>query len=356
MPKVGSSTVNCLFGIIKPSGPASMSVVNSLKPLLSSSSLFYAENLKSKKGGNSKKFSKRSLKHMIKIGTGGTLDPLADGVLVLGIGEGTKQLGKFLDCVKEYQTTCLLGCETDTYDSQGIRVREAPWSHVTRTKIEQVLDSFRGEIMQTPPIFSALKMDGRPLYEYAREGIPLPKPIPPRKVTVHSLEVVDWLEGHSHQYQWPEKTMSATAKQKLKQAVAGITGSASSTALDDDPDPKSSTDDTDGGDDDKPHPPAFILKMTVSGGTYVRSIAHDIGHAVGSAAYVVTLTRLRQGDFTLSPEKDRDKSCVPWEVFEQAIKENENDEETADKDEQGHRKWENEVLDKLVLYEPSNSS
>lgn len=90
--------------------------------------------------------------------------------IVLGVGDGTKQLATFLDCVKvclsspsrggkgwrillqEYKTTCLLGCETDSYDSQGVRVRVAPWSHVTRHNIEEVLGKFRGEIMQTPPM------------------------------------------------------------------------------------------------------------------------------------------------------------------------------------------------------------
>lgn len=193
-------------------------------------------------------------------------------------------------------------------------------------------------------------MNGRPLYEYAREGIPLPEPIPVRKVTVHSLEVVDWLEGHSHTYQWPEKVMSATAREKLKKAVAGIAEDAAS--LDDKYDPELSTD-QDKNQNDGPRPPAFVLKMRVSGGTYVRSIAHDIGHAVESAAHVVTLTRLRQGEFTVSSENDGDRKCVPWEIFEEALRENENLDENVEKDERGYKKWEREVLDKLVLYESS---
>ncbi|KIJ41168.1 hypothetical protein M422DRAFT_75609 [Sphaerobolus stellatus SS14] len=343
MPKVSTSTFNSLFGVVKPSGPASMTIVNTIKPLLSSSPLFFPQGEGGKPAIKGKKRGKAALKHMVKIGTGGTLDPLADGVLVLGIGSGTKQLASFLDCVKEYKTTCLLGCETDSYDSQGVRVRVAPWTHVTRENIEAVLDRFRGEIMQTPPIFSALKMDGRPLYEYAREGIPLPRPIPARPVTVHSLEVVDWQAGDSHSYRWPEETMSEEAREKLKKTVESIVpNDAEKPPLDDQPDPAVP-------EDTEARPPTFTLRMKVSGGTYVRSLAHDIGHAVGSAAHVVTLTRVRQGDFTLEPTVENDRECVPWEVFEEAIKENEEPEEKIVRDENGHRRWEAEVLKRLVL-------
>jgi len=91
--------------------------------------------------------------------------------------------------------------------------------------------------------------------------------------------------------------------------------------------------------------------MKVSGGTYVRSLAHDIGHAVGSAAHVVILTRTRQGDFTLEPEKESDKACIPWEIFEEALKEIEGLEESIKLDEEGHKKWEAEVLRNIVLFE-----
>ncbi|KAF8511552.1 pseudouridylate synthase 4 [Hysterangium stoloniferum] len=343
MPKISAPTCSSLFAVIKPSGPASMSVVNTIKPLLSSSALFMPEG---KHFERKKHKGRRANKNMVKMGTGGTLDPLADGVLVLGIGDGTKNLAKFLDCVKEYHTTCLLGCETDSYDSQGVRVRTAPWSHVTRERIEAVLDNFRGEIMQTPPIFSALKMDGRPLYEYARQGIPLPRPIPERQVTVHSLDIVDWQEGDAHQYRWPEKVLSDADRAKLKKAIAGIRN-IEEPSLQAEMDPAI--------EDETPRPPTFALRMKVSGGTYVRSIVHDIGHAVGSAAHVVTLTRVRQGDFTLEPAKEEDKTCVPWEVFEEAEKEDEGNQEEIQKDEKGYRKWEKEVLERLVLYEPDTN-
>ena len=280
----------------------------------------------------------------------------------------TGKNGRLHILLQEYKTTCLLGCETDSYDSQGVRVCVAPWSHVTRQSIEEVLGKFRGEIMQTPPMcvcfsgsatsaiipsaeaqyvlfrFSALKMDGKPLYEYARKGIPLPRPIPPRKVIVHSLEVVDWTEGTAHEFHWPEGILSPADKDKMKKALEGaIHDDTAKLPTDDEPDLAVKYEGS--------RPPTFVLAMKVSGGTYVRSLAHDIGHAVGSAAHVVTLTRVRQGNFTLEPNKDDDVACVPWELFEEAVKEDEEPKENVARDENGHRKWEAEVLKKLVLFE-----
>lgn len=192
--------------------------------------------------------------------------------------------------------------------------------------------------------FSALKMDGKPLYEYARTGLPLPRPIPPRTVTVHSLEIVDWTEGTAHQFRWPERVLSSADREKMKRALEGAIRSENvMSSIDDVPDPSVK--------DETPRPPTFVLTMKVSGGTYVRSLAHDIGHAVGSAAHVVTLTRVRQGDFTLEPNKEQDRACVPWEIFEEAVKEDEDPEEKAPRDQNGHRKWEAQILERLVLFE-----
>lgn len=75
---------------------------------------------------------------------------------MVGVGKGTKKLSEFLDCVKEYKTTCLLGCETDTYDSQGKRVRVAPWKHVTREAVEKALSGFSGQIEQVRSFFHSI--------------------------------------------------------------------------------------------------------------------------------------------------------------------------------------------------------
>ncbi|PCH38166.1 pseudouridylate synthase 4 [Wolfiporia cocos MD-104 SS10] len=331
MPKVPSTLpISGLFGVVKPSGPTTMSILENIKPLVASSRLFVSEaDLKKVKGKTKKAKHNR---YSVKIGQGGTLDPLADGVLVVGVGKGTKKLGEFLDCVKEYRTTCLLGCETDSYDSEGAQVRTAPWRHVTRDGVEKALEQFRGKIMQTPPIFSALKMDGKPLYEYARTGTPLPRPIEKREVTIHSLELEEWLDT-KHSYRWPEKKFSEEQKIAVEKALKGAEENAS---VKDEPEPEPALD---GG------PTAFVLRMKVSGGTYVRSVVHDLGHAVGSAAHVVTLTRTRQGRFALEPTDETDRACVPWEVLAAAT------EDAGEPDADGWTKWEREVMDKLEIVE-----
>ncbi|KAL0581553.1 pseudouridine synthase pus4 [Marasmius crinis-equi] len=359
-----------LFGLIKPSGPTSMSLresttvsiyaksllilpVNSLQPLFSKSRLF-APQTKPEDAQPGNKAKRRRMKRGgdVKLGQGGTLDPLADGVLgtvihfdqldpliahdtvVLGVGKGTKKLTQFLDCTKEYRTTCLLGCETDSYDSEGAIVRNAPWKHVTKEAVEEALAQFTGEIKQTPPIFSALKMDGRPLYEYARKGIPLPRPIEARSVTVHSLKIEEWL-GSSHTYKWPQKSLSEDEKKAMEKAIQGVDESA--TIQDQ---PEESKDDEVAS--------AFVLSMKVSGGTYVRSVVHDLAHSLGSAGHVVTLTRSRQGRFVLGegePETE-DRRCIPWEVFEKAVSGS-----STEADEDGWCEWEREVLQHIEIIE-----
>jgi tRNA pseudouridine55 synthase len=145
--------------------------------------------------------------------------------------------------------------------------------------------------------FSALKMDGKPLHEYARQGIPLPRPIEKRKVTVHSLDLFDW-KGSHHDFRWPQQEFTQDQKVALKTALKSV---------EIDPVTQDKLDEY-----SEQVPTAFVLSMKVSGGTYVRSIVHDLGRALGSAAHVVTLTRSRQGRFTLDPRTGEDKSCVPW--------------------------------------------
>lgn len=333
MPKIGlpSYPLSGLFGIAKPSGPTSMAVVNEVKLLLSRSQLFVDSEKLEKTRSDKPKLRRKARKGGIKIGQGGTLDPLADGVLVVGVGKGTKKLTEFLDCTKEYRATCLIGCETDTYDSQGTRVRLAPWKHLNQEQVQSALVKFTGEIEQTPPIFSALKMDGIPLYEYARRGIPLPRSIKSRKVVVHSLELVEW-KGSNHTYRWPEKCISEQEKKALNVTLASTGDSA---ILQDDLEVQGICD----------IPPAFVLKMKVSGGTYVRSIVHDLCLALGSAGHVVTLTRCRQGRFVLGDKEENDLVCIPWKIFQQALT------DPGEADEIGRVSWEREVLKRLEVVE-----
>lgn len=227
-------------------------------------------------------------------------------------------------------------------------MRAAPWKHVTKEQVEAALGQFRGDIMQAPPMyvssikahdvgvdmvvcrsFSALKMDGKPLYEYARNGIPLPRPIEKRPVTIHSLEIAEWL-GSDHKFRWPEKKFTEDQKQAFERALSGVEENA---VIKDEPEPEQTLD----------VPTAFVLRMKVSGGTYVRSIVHDLAHAVGSAGHVVTLTRSRQGRYALEPEEQNDMGCVPWEVFTKAT------ESLGEPDEEGWVEWEREVADRLEI-------
>ena len=108
-----------------------------------------------------------------------------------------------MECTKSYETVVLFGAETDSYDSVGRVVGRKGYEHVTRGAVEEALGNFRGRIMQRPPVFSALRVRGKRLYEYAREGKEVPVEIQEREVEVEKVEVVEWMEGKTHQYHWP---------------------------------------------------------------------------------------------------------------------------------------------------------
>ena len=184
-------------------------------------------------------------------------------------------------------------------------------------------------------------MDGKPLYEYARNGTPLPRKIEKRPVTVHSIEVEEWL-GSDHDFMYPEQVLSEEQKQALEKTLRSVQ------------DDVRVVDEPERSAEDGRAPTAFVLRMKVSGGTYVRSIVHDLGHAMGSAAHVVTLTRSRQGRFTLEPTEAGDMGCVSWDVFKAAT------EDAGLTDEDGHTAWERKVLDRFEVIDapattPSNT-
>jgi len=178
--------------------------------------------------------------------------------------------------------------------------------------------------------FSALKMDGKPLHEYAREGISLPRPIEKRQVTVHALELVEW-KGQNHDFSWPKESLSNDEKEAIKTTLKSV---AREVSLEDDVELPSA----------KENPTAFVLKMSVSGGTYVRCIIHDLAHHLDSAGHVVTLTRSRQGKFVMGePFEEGDISCLPWDVFQRAL------DTSEEPDEEGRTEWERSVLDRLEV-------
>jgi tRNA pseudouridine55 synthase len=189
---------------------SSADVVRRVQNYFSKSKLFEPaieaqKALLERESSNQKQKRKKLIKKAenIKIGHGGTLDPLATGVLILGIGIGTKDLGRFLECTKSYETTILFGAATDSYDRLGKVLKVAPHSHITEELVKESLEPFRGQTKQIPPIFSALHIQGKRAYEYARAGEELPEPIKPRAVNVTQLELVEFLESGKHSHKAP---------------------------------------------------------------------------------------------------------------------------------------------------------
>jgi len=171
----------------------------------------------------------------IKVGHAGTLDPLATGVLVICTGKFTKKIPELQGQQKEYTGTFTFGGTTPSYDLETEVDQTFSVEHLTEEKLKKATIQFTGEIEQYPPVFSALKKDGKRLYEYARKGEEVK--IDPRKVTISSFELTD--------IQLPK----------------------------------------------------IDFKVSCSKGTYIRSLAHDFGKAVESGAHLSALKRTKSGDF-----------------------------------------------------------
>lgn len=171
-----------------------------------------------------------------RVGHAGTLDPLATGVLPVAVGQATRLVEYLMAGEKTYRATLRLGAATDTQDATGQVVDELPWEHIDRSALDAALAGFTGDIQQLPPMYSALKMDGRPLYKLAREGVEVEREL--RSIRIDSL-VVDAFS-----------------------------------------------------------PPDATLTVRCSKGTYIRTLCHDLGHALGSAAHMTSLRRVACGRFT----------------------------------------------------------
>jgi tRNA pseudouridine55 synthase len=171
-----------------------------------------------------------------RVGHGGTLDPLATGVLPIAIGEATKVAGRMLDATKQYAFTVRFGEETDTLDAEGQVVATSD-VHPTADEVASILQHFTGPIEQVPPVYSALKIEGKAAYARARAGEDVQ--IKPRTVTIHELRLI---------------------------SASGNEAS---------------------------------LLTTVSKGTYIRSLARDIARALNTVGHVTMLRRTRAGPFTL---------------------------------------------------------
>lgn len=213
-----------LQAINKPPHISSAQVLRGLQDYFRPSTIFAPllswQSQQALQGGKLSNRKKRAAGDNVKIGHGGTLDPLATGVLVVGVGKGTKQMKSFLGCTKTYETVVLFGKSTDTYDVAGKVVASAPHEHITKTLVGEKLAFFRGKIKQMPPIYSALKIDGLKAYEYARTGKELPRQLEVRDLEVEECEVVEWFEGGEHDYRWPATEASGEIKQLAEEITA----------------------------------------------------------------------------------------------------------------------------------------
>ncbi|MFC4254728.1 tRNA pseudouridine(55) synthase TruB [Altererythrobacter xixiisoli] len=197
----------------------------------------------------------------VKIGHGGTLDPLAEGVLPIALGEATKLAGRMLDASKIYAFTIAFGEETDTLDTEGPVIATSD-HRPPRAAVAAILPHFTGAIEQLPPAYSALKVDGRRAYDLARAGEEAV--LQPRQVTIHSLELAGGVEER------PIESAFASAEGRpdlLDPAVPLVLA-------------------------DK-----VTLIAHVSKGTYIRSLARDIAHALGTVGHVSYLRRIKAGPF-----------------------------------------------------------
>ena len=185
----------------------------------------------------------------IKVGHAGTLDPLATGVLIVCVGKATKMVEQLQAEEKEYITEMELGATTPSYDMEHPIDATYPTDHITREKVEQALAELCGERMQTPPVYSAKKIDGRRAYEYAREGA------------------------------------VAETETKMRQALINIY---EMELLEYDM-------------------PRIKIRVRCSKGTYIRSIAMELGEKLESGAYLRSLCRTRSGGFTLALAENLDK-------------------------------------------------
>jgi len=170
-----------------------------------------------------------------KVGHAGTLDPLATGVLVLCLGGATRLSDYVMHTTKQYHAQITLGQTTTTYDAEGDTVTEADASHIRQADVEAVLPQFTGNIQQVPPMYSAIKVDGQKLYDLARDGKTIERQA--RDITITSLKIMSWKS------------------------------------------------------------PIFELDVVCSSGTYIRSLAYDIGQILGVGAYLSGLERVASGNF-----------------------------------------------------------
>ncbi|SCW04580.1 LAFE_0H16688g1_1 [Lachancea fermentati] len=317
--------MNGIFAIEKPSGISSSQFLLKVQHALMNSSVFSkeiqratAERMQQYQKETGRKPSKRKLRKVskIKMGHGGTLDPLASGVLVVGVGSGTKKLSEYLSgTVKVYESEALFGVSTTSGDVEGEILTMNSVKHLKMEELKSMEKKFVGKIKQTPPIFAALKMNGKPLHEYAREGIPLPRAIEPRQVEIYDLEIFPDSLTNQHGYELlrpsndeDKDTVSAlnrnsnlmTDKLYFSKEYCESQGWTSEEPPIDPPIVADESELKDIESRGKSYrAPLLHFKAKVSSGTYIRSLISDVGKAMRSSSYMVKLIRSQQQDWSL---------------------------------------------------------
>ncbi|QSL64835.1 hypothetical protein MERGE_002139 [Pneumocystis wakefieldiae] len=307
-----------IIAINKPSGWICTHILNELEKILRKSYLYnQLVDIPEEQVYKRRRKLKDSRYGRIKLGHGGTLDPLASGVLVIGIGKSTKRLKEFLNCTKEYEATALFGCSTDTYDSNGKVLKRMPWSHLTQDKVSKALENFKGNILQKPPAYSALRMKGKRLYQYLREGIELPEEIKPRPVLIDSFNIIKW----THDHHWGEpktddtKDISTEILQEerttnYEREECNSFKSSSEIQISDNLSNDDNKEEKSGIISIEKKAPAVKFRIVASSGTYIRSLIHDLAVSLDSAAHIVELVRCRQGKYILNI------NTIEWSKFE----------------------------------------
>ena len=220
----------------------------------------------------------------VKVGHGGTLDPLASGVLPIALGEATKITGRMLDADKAYDFTIKFGEETDTLDGEGPVIATSD-VRPTLAEVEAMLPRFTGPISQVPPAYSALKVDGQRAYDLARAG---------EQVELKSRDVV--IKALS-----PCGRGLGEGSERSEHSLSGASGPLDQTPLAD-PLPQG-----------KRELEEITLSARVSKGTYIRSLARDIAYALGTVGHVTMLRRTKAGPFSL-------ESAIRLDILDEAAK------------------------------------
>lgn len=211
----------------------------------------------------------------LKVGHAGTLDPLATGVLIICTEQDTKQIDELQSHTKEYVATLKLGATTPSFDMEKPEDATFPTEHITRELVEKVLMDFRGTIQQVPPVFSAVKVDGKRAFKYARQGAEVE--LKAKTLIIDEMELLSFGMVTPRNIDVPEGSRVDIATENLKEPYLSAT-----------------------------------IRVVCSKGTYIRALARDIGKALGSGAYLTDLVRTRIGDYRLA-------DCLDIENFHEWV-------------------------------------